>query len=274
MAIATRNSLSHDHPLCRLLWPYTFGTQQSNDMVTRGQMVRGGDFETIFSLTFDGMCRLFDDTYLEYRHGVNDPERDGDSRHVRSAGFDTPTQQNLEALFDVMHGFVRNYLEIYFPRNTTGGNDVRRDPETLAWLGELNASIPNGVGVNAQKFTWDELARMLAGQLYLVTVQHEILGSFLWNYQLWTHRQPARIYNDFGPESLDVYQRLVNANFNLNVHRRALMHNFDRLALDHRARAAMLQFQTDLAVLQLEMDSHPHAIWRIYPRNLKVNINA
>jgi hypothetical protein len=30
------------------------------DWVTRGQMVRGGDFETIFSFTFDGMCRLFD----------------------------------------------------------------------------------------------------------------------------------------------------------------------------------------------------------------------
>ena len=86
-------------------------------MVTRGQMARGGDFETIFSLTFDEMCRLFDDTYLEYPHIVNDPEADGNSRGVRGAGFDTPTQENLEALFDVMHRFVRNYLEIYYPRN-------------------------------------------------------------------------------------------------------------------------------------------------------------
>ena len=54
-------------------------------------MVRGGDFETIFSFTFDGMCRLFDDSYLEYKHIVNDPESDGDKRGVRSAGFDTPT---------------------------------------------------------------------------------------------------------------------------------------------------------------------------------------
>ena len=115
---------------------------------------------------------------------------------------------------------------------------------------------------------------MLAGQLYLVTAQHEILGSFMWNYQLWTHRQPARIYPDFRPEPLDVYQRLVNANYILNVHRRALMHNFSDLALDYRAKAAMLQFQTDLAVLQLKMDSQPHAVWRICPRDLKVNINA
>ena len=70
---------------------------------------------------------------------------------------------------------------------------------------------------------------MLAGQLYLVTAQHEILGSFMWNYQLWTHRQPARIYNDFRREPLDIFQRLVNANYILNVHRRALIHNFDDL---------------------------------------------
>ena len=274
LAIATRNRLSADHPLCRLLWPYIFGTQQSNYIVTRGQLVRGGDFEAIFSFTFDGMCRLFDDSYRQYRHRVNDPAADGDSRHVRGAGFATPTQQNLEALFNVMHRFVRDYLQIYYPRNATGANAVGRDTEIVAWLEELNARIPHGVGVKPRSFTWDELARMLAGQLYLVTVQHEILGSFMWNYQLWTHRQPARIYEDFRREPVDVYQRLVNANFNLNVPRRALMDDFNRLALDYRARAAMLQFQSDLAELQAQMESRPRAVWRLYPHDLKVNINA
>ena len=118
------------------------------------------------------------------------------------------------------------------------------------------------------------LARLLATQLYLVTVQHEILGSFMWNYQLWTHRQPARIYDDFRREPLDIYQRLVNANFNLNVHRRALMDNFDNVALDYRAQLVMIQFQADLAKLQAKMESEPRAVWRVYPSDLKVNINA
>ncbi|OSC32543.1 hypothetical protein B8W69_01880 [Mycobacterium vulneris] len=274
LAIATRNSLSRNHPLCRLLWPYIFGTQQSNDMVTRGQMVRGGDFETIFSFTFDGMCQLFDDSYLDYRHSVNDPEEDGKSRGVHLAGFETPTQDNLEKLFEVMHCFVRNYLDIYYPRNANGDKAVRSDIEAMTWLDELNALLPKGVGVSRTDVTWDKLARMLAGQLYLVTVQHEILGSCMWNYQLWTHRQPARIYQDFRPEPLDVYQRLVNANYNLNVPRRALMDDFNRIALDNRARAAMLRFQSELLALQADMDSHPGAVWRIYPRDLKVNINA
>jgi hypothetical protein len=115
---------------------------------------------------------------------------------------------------------------------------------------------------------------MLAGQLYLVTVQHEILGSFMWNYQLWTHCQPARIYDDFRPEPLDVYQRLVNANYNLNVRRLSLMDNFSRFGLDARAQAAILQFHADLGALQAQMESQPRAVWRVYPRDLKVNINA
>jgi hypothetical protein len=274
LAIATRNTLSKDHSLCRLLWPYTFGTLQSNDMVTRGQMTRGGDFETTFSFTFKGMCDLFDDTYTQYRHSVNDPETDGNSRQVGGAGFDTPTQDNLEDLFNIMHHFAQEYLEIYYPRNPNGTSAIRSDAEVMAWLDELNTLLPNAFDVNRRNVTWDTLARMLAGQLYLVTVQHEILGSFMWNYQLWTHRQPARIYQDFRPEPLDVYQRLVNANYILNVRRRALMHNFDYLALDYRAKATMLQYRTDLAVLQLKMDGHPHAVWQVSPRELKVNINA
>jgi arachidonate 15-lipoxygenase len=274
LAIATRNRLPSDHSLFRLLWPYIFGTMQSNDMVTRGQMTPGGDFETTFSFTQRGMCELFDDTYTQYRHSVNDPETDGNSRQVRGAGFQTPTQDNLEELFNVMHSFVCNYLEIYYPRNPNGTSAIRKDAEVMAWLDELNVLLPKAFSVNRTNVTWDTLARMLAGQLYLVTVQHEILGSFMWNYQLWTHRQPARIYQDFRPEPLDVYQRLVNANYILNVRRRALMHNFDYLALDYRAEAAMLQYRTDLAVLQLKMDSRPHAVWQVSPRELKVNINA
>ena len=55
---------------------------------------------------------------------------------------------------------------------------------------------------------------------------NEILGGFIWNYQLWTHRQPVRVYRNGQREPLDVYQRLVNANYNLNVTRRALIHDF------------------------------------------------
>jgi arachidonate 15-lipoxygenase len=277
LAIATRNCLSADHPLCRLLWPYIYGTQQSNDMVTRGQMVPGGDFETTFSLKFEEMCRLFDDTYLQYDPIVNDPKKDGIRRGVRDAPFDTPTQKNLEALFGIMLDFTRNYLQIYYSPNANGDGSVRSDQQVTAWLDELNKRVRKGVDVTSKNVTRAKLAKLLANQLYLVTVQHEILGSFMWNYQLWTHRQPARIYinsKDLPREPLDVYQRLVNANYILNVRRRALMYDFSYLAGSDRAKAAMSRFQSDLAALQGKMDSQPRAVWLVYPSALNVNINA
>jgi hypothetical protein len=270
LAIATRNCLSADHPLCRLLWPYIFGTQQSNDMVTRGQMARGGDFETTFSFTFEGMCDLFDKTYPDYHYIVNDPEEDGKRRGVRNAGFETPTQDNLEELFKIMNRFTRNYLQIYY----RSAPPLRRDHQVMAWLEELKKRVPNGVGVDPTNVTRERLARLLAQQLFSVTVQHEILGSFMWNYQLWTHCQPARIYGDFRREPLDVYQRLVNANYILNVNRRALMYDFSYLAGSFRAQAAMSQFQSELAALQAQMDSASDAVWRVEPKDLKVNLNA
>jgi hypothetical protein len=60
----------------------------------------------------------------------------------------------------------------------------------------------------------------------------------------------------------------------LNVHRRELMHDFSYFGLDPLGKAAMFEFQKDLATLQAKMDSQPHAIWLVYPNALNVNINA
>ena len=276
LAIASRNHLPATHPLCRLVWPYYYGTQQSNDIVTRGQMVRGGDFETTFSLTFEGMCQLFGDTYLAYPFVVNDPEADARQRRLREGGFDTPSQDNLEALFELMHKHALDYLSAYY-RDTpasTATDAIKSDAVVLDWLDALNALIPNGVGVTRDNVTLQSLARLVARFIYLATVQHELMGSYLWNYQLWTQRQPVRVYRSGEREPLDVYQRLVNANYNLNVTRRALMCDFGYLALDAPGRDAMAKFERELAELQAEIDARPWAVWKMAPAELKVNINA
>jgi arachidonate 15-lipoxygenase len=273
LAVATRNCLPENHPLCRLLWPHIYGTQQSNDMVTRGQMVRGGDFETIFSFTYPEMCRLFEERYRDFKIVVNDPELDGISRGICGAGFDIPTQRNLEELFFVMHKHTTRYVSLYYQTD----NEVKtngRISKWLDWMNDSNHGIPNGVDVTSRTVTRASLARLLARFIYLVTVQHEMVGSFLWNYQLWTHRQPVRVYTNGQREPLDVYQRLVNANYNLNVNRRLLMDDFSGLALDAVGREAFGKFQSELATLQKKYENEPWEGWKMYPKMLKVNINA
>ena len=171
---------------------------------------------------------------------------------------------------------ARHYLALYYPHAAQGkGHEgLREDTALIAWLDELNRLVPNGVGVSAADVDFGGLARLVARILYLASAQHEIVGSFLWNYQLWTHRQPVRVYASGQPEPLDVYQRLVNANYNLNVHRRALIDDFSYLALDDMGAAAMRRFCQQLEALQATMAREPWAVWKLYPRVLKVNINA
>lgn len=276
LAIATRNRLPPKHPLCRLLWPYMYATQANGDLVTRGQMLPGGEFETVFSLTFEGMCKLFEETYREFRIVTNDPEEDAKARQIRNQGFDTPTQENLEALFIIIHEHARNYLRIYYPDFQPGSSTmaIRSDAPILAWLDELNRLIPNGVEASRTNVTFDSLARLVARLMHMVTAQHEILGGFLWNYQLWTHRQPVRVYTNGQSEPLDVYQRLVNANYILNVKRRELMYDFSYLALDAAGERAFVNFIEALKTLQEAMEQEPQTVWKLYPQALKVNINA
>jgi hypothetical protein len=47
--------------------------------------------------------------------------------------------------------------------------------------------VPGGVDrLLGDKITIEGAARLIAAYLYVGTVEHEVLGTGLWNYQLWT----------------------------------------------------------------------------------------
>lgn len=270
-AIATRNNLPAEHPLRRLLWPHMYGTQYSNQIVTRGQMAKGGDFETTFSFTHSGMCKLFAETYDQYDITVLDPERDAERRGINDAGLDTPALANRRALFEVMHSHTQRYLQLYYDTD----EKLRGDANFQAWIDELDQLVPNGVRrLLGPDLNIANAARLLAALIYMATVEHEILGTGLWNYQLWTNVQPVRVYQNGQRETLDVYQRLVNANFNLNVSRARLMSDFGYLALDAKGADEFRVFRYELQRLQEDMEEGTFAHWKIYPKILEANINA
>jgi arachidonate 15-lipoxygenase len=166
---------------------------------------------------------------------------------------------------------ARRYLRAYYDSDDA----LRADENFQNWLIELDRLVPNGIrrlysdGVNIES-----AARVMAAFIYLATVEHEILGTGLWNYQLWTNVQPVRIYADGRRETLDVYQRLVNANFNLNVRRARLMQDYGYLALNRKGADAFRIFRYELQLLQSRMEQEPFAHWKIYPSILEANINA
>ncbi len=271
LAIATRNRLSASHPLRRLLQPHTHSTQASNQMVTIVQMEPGGDFENMFSFTHSGMCELMEATVSEYDLRTSHPALDTRMRGVAGSSVRSPALRNRESLADVIEAHVRRYLSIYYPSDGA----VSGDSSLGAWTEDLAESIPNGVRelVGSQP-TFEGMVALVSTCIYLTTVEHEIVGSGVWDYQLWSDAQPTRVHRNGQRPPLDVYSRVVKANFNLNVHRTPLMSDFSPLALDAKGAAAFRQFHQDLASLQSEMDQEPSSSWRIEPRRLKANINA
>lgn len=110
-----------------------------------------------------------------------------------------------------------------------------------------------------------------------MTALHDQLGTFLWNYQNWPHIQPSRVYRDGRRIPVDVYQRLINANYNLNVRRTQLMQDFGYLATDSAGQKEFKKFLEELKSLQRRMeadDGAKRALWKIYPDMLEANINS
>lgn len=278
LSIVTRNTLPGDHPFCRLLWPHIFGTQASNRLCTESQLVPGGDFDSVFSYSHRELCRLFTDTVGGFDVQAWDPQTYAAKRGILPAGFKQPTEENLATLFDVMHRHTTRYLAIYYATDAA----VRADRAICQWVDELHKALPNGLPMTSATLTLAGLARLAASCLYFATVQHELVGAFLWNYQPWTHVVPVRVACDGSREPVDVYQRLINMNFMLNTPRAPLLTNLTPLALPEPAQpgrqalavAAFRLLLKELEALQRAMEQEPWKPWRLYPKSLEVNINA
>jgi arachidonate 15-lipoxygenase len=269
-AISARNALPFDHPLLRLLWPHFYGTEYSNEMATLSQLDPTGDFAQVYSFTPKGLNDAFEQTHRQLRLSDYDPVEYLEASGLRAAGIDSPSASDLGALYALFESHARDYLDIYY----AGDAELAADKAVASWVGAFERSIPNGLPAWTTPLTVNALARLIGVLIYVVVVEHEIRGSGLWNYQLWTHAQPIRVYRDGQREPVDVYQRLVNSNMTLNTKRAPLLQDFSYLALDERGAEAFRRFLRRLEALQPEYDDNPRLLWRLYPDTLTANMNA
>lgn len=277
LSAATRNHLPLDHPLCRLLWPHMVGTHASNRLATIGQLVPEGDFEAIYSLTYSGLCQLIGKASQGFNLRSCDPEEDARHRGLLETGLPMHTFSNCRRIFRVIQAHAERYLLLYFT-----DEEIRTNESIRNWLADVERLLPNGTGLPSTPLTCLALARVVARFIYMVSVQHEQLGTQLWNYQLWAHTHPVRVYRDGRRVPEDVYQRLVNSNYVLNVVRSPLMQDYAPLAViepdrpdRHRdAEAVFSRFLLELTRLQRKMERKPWAAWALYPADLEANINA
>lgn len=270
LAIAARNTLPFDHPLLRLLWPHIYGTQYSNEMATLSQLDPAGDFAQVYSFTLAGLYDLYEKTYAQLRLSDYDPIAYRESSGFVAAGIESPGAADLDAMYAVFEAHARDYLTVYYPTDA----DLAADAAVSRWMAAFESAIPNGLPAWTKPLTVAALARLVAVLIYIEVVEHELRGSVLWNYQLWTHVHPVRVYRDGRREPVDLYQRLVNCNMTLNTERASLLQDFSYLALDERGAAVFRAFLARLEALQRDQDETPRRLWKLYPDMLNANMNA
>lgn len=268
--VAARNQLPTDHPLYRLLWPHIFNSFYTNYAVTRVQMLPDGDFVNMFSFTHDGLMSYFDEMYRSYDIRVIDPVADWARRGLGDERFDCPTQANLVELFGVMHAHVSRYVEAHYDDD----DRLRADPAVANWLGELAGLIPNGLGGVDAAPTKRDLARLVAGYVHEGSVIHDMAGTTLWDYQLWADRNPIRVYRDGRRMPVDVFQRMINNNFALQIRRAPLLADYGAVALDSSDAELFTQFYEGCVALQSAYDATTAGPWRMEPKNLEINMNG
>ena len=151
---------------------------------------------------------------------------------------------------------------------------IAADEAFARWLDDLRTFVPHGVDELAGcPVTRSGAAALLATLIYMVSVDHEIVDSGVWDYQLWSDVQPAR---GLPERSADAARRLPAAR-ERQLHPERRPHSPHERLLVSRMRSEwrgrVPPFRRDLVELQETMDRAPAACWRIEPRQLKANIN-
>ena len=270
-AVATRNHLPPNHPLFRLLWPSVSHSLYTNYATARTQLLPDGDFVNIYSFTHAGLMAYYDAMYDRYDVRITDPDADWQRRGLDGIGFNHPSHDNLRELSAVINDHAERYIEAYYPSDEA----LRHDAAVVAWLAALDELIPNGIAPLAgDELTRSGLARLVAGHIYEGSVVHDLAGTTLWDYQLWADRNPPRMYTDGRRIPVDVYQRMIDNNFALQIKRASLLTDYGSVAFDATGRELFARFTAECAALQDRYDRSPAGPWRMEPKNLEVAMNA
>lgn len=270
-AVGTRNELPIDHPIFRLMWPTNLNALYTNYGITEVQLYPDGDFVNMFSFTHKGLMQCYEEMTPRYRASLMDPRADRAARGLKDTKFNSPTQRNLEDLFDIMHNHAKRYIYAYY----SSDDELRVDKDVQNWITTMESLIPNGLGeFLGSGLSRDNVARMLGAVIYEGCTTHDLIGTTLWDYQLWVDRNPVRVNRDGSRISLSVLHRVIINNFALQLARSPLLDDYSAVALDEKGRQLFTQWFEECKKLQSYYDQHPADIWRMEPKNLEVSMNA
>lgn len=167
-AVATHRHLAEAHPVWALLVPHFEGTLFINDQAATSLIAANGPIDHIFAGTIASSQLAAVDARLAFDFRGKMPHADFAARGVGvdSALADYPYRDDALLVWDAVHEWARQYVDLYYK----GDADIVADTELAAWAACLAGEAK--VGGLGPVTTRNQLAEICAMVMFTASAQH------------------------------------------------------------------------------------------------------
>mmetsp|Transcript_9132 Transcript_9132/g.21941 ORF Transcript_9132/g.21941 Transcript_9132/m.21941 type:complete len:642 (+) Transcript_9132:17-1942(+) len=192
---ALREQMSADHPIRRLMAPFTYKTISVNDNAFHNLITTNGMAPRCFAFTEQGFNLALAAAPSLILNGMEVPAEEGGPilfrseyvAHLKKKGIDTTFWRQVAQLYEIFHRFVLGYLECYYPRKEDLVNDAEMHAMARQYFFQLETVPPNMLGAGGNHIlgnlspsveeSYSFYAKWLAQIMFWVTAGHEQAGG-------------------------------------------------------------------------------------------------
>lgn len=240
---ASRSLLGVDHPIRRLLKPFTWRTITINYNATYSLCPELGFVHRGSALTYPALTAALEASVGLTRFQTT-PQLVA-AKQAEGMGDAFPWTTDALALYEVILAFVEDYMGGYF-----AGDAAVRDPEVVAFYNAVAAATET---LDVPPLTPRSLVELLAQFIWTVTGLHEAAGALL-EYAV----DPTFVSTKIRPgrEMADVQASMqcLGVVGLTGLQMPGLLNDFSHVCLDERGVGAFARFQTALVALADRID--------------------
>lgn len=180
--IAARRQLSPRHPLLELLTPHFRSTIAINWHARTQLLAPGGPVDNCFSTGYEGSLALIRKAWEAWTFDACDPEMD-----FRARGFDDALElpdyyyrEDVRKIWKALRSFVGAVVGTFYRAD----DDVRRDGELQAWMGDLVDAGVRGLPLSDARHVESlaDLVWILAQTIFTASAEHASINNGQYDY--------------------------------------------------------------------------------------------
>ncbi|KAF0696552.1 hypothetical protein As57867_012652, partial [Aphanomyces stellatus] len=239
---ASREQLAPDHPLRRLLKPFTFRAVAINRAASRSLMWSKAYMHRALALTEKGLAQTWQYATDNFKF---EPFPDMIARQNIDT-FPLPFHEDGLDYWNLVRGFVGDYVNLYY----TSDADVTSDTSVVAFYSFLDAKMPGQL----RPLSRDTLKDTLAQAIFWVTAMHNHMGNIAEYVSDPAFTPGAWVENELASRpGAAVRQAVIMALTGLQ--QPSILEDFSLMMLDDQAKAVAQAFTSSLKAFESVVES-------------------